>query len=551
MATRPIRWLHLSDLHYGCPGKELWEQVQVEFFRDLDAHLDRLDAPDLLLFTGDLAFSGAEAEYAQVDAFLDDLLEHLTRSGAAEPVLVAVPGNHDLAWPRGRAAREYRILRSFDGTIDDAEVADLYDELWKQRDATFIDDLFSGYRPWFERCVRPQLEQKAKAAHFSHFPCDFTAVVEPYGAFPLTIVGLNSTWLHYADDDFDGKLLLPIQQFRAALAPADERKPYRVFDHDAQALLLLHQPPDWLSPEGRKIFDESIYRPDRFTACLFGHLHSANGTLFQTGGGEPRVFLQSPSLFGLERWGRKNEDRAFGYSWEQLTSDGELRLWPRTLERRHDGARSFGPDPGFREDPDGVVLRSGKRSRVTVAEERRGVDLRPYLGRLIERTETLEIRGVAGDRNQTAIAPPIENLYTPLRMHGLGGRLAAGHGELPEIGAEAVQSVLQQSDRVLIEGDPGAGKTTFLRLVTCMLARDAAGRPCPGQPSWSEGYLGLELEKPPIPIFLRLGALVPLLTDPGPSSGPGSSRSSPIPSPSGRRRWWWRAGHSRPRGSSS
>ena len=42
---RPIRWLHVSDLHYGCEGKELWEQVEDEFLRDIDALTDRLRSP--------------------------------------------------------------------------------------------------------------------------------------------------------------------------------------------------------------------------------------------------------------------------------------------------------------------------------------------------------------------------------------------------------------------------------------------------------------------------------------------------------------------------
>jgi len=98
-----------------------------------------------------------------------------------------VPGNHDVAWPSGRAALLYRILRSFDGTVDDPEVAAIHEELWKKQDASFIDALFPGYRLWFERRVRPRLEARATSVHFSHFPCDFTAVVEPAGAFPLTL----------------------------------------------------------------------------------------------------------------------------------------------------------------------------------------------------------------------------------------------------------------------------------------------------------------------------------------------------------------------------
>lgn len=516
---RPIRWLHLSDLHYGCAGKDLWEQVEEEFHRDVDLFLDRLGAPDLLLFTGDLAFSGKPQEFDAVDRFLDDLLAHLNRRGAAEPLLFAVPGNHDVARPSTRAEKlTYHILKDFDGTTDDPIVAEIHKELWTSRDASFIEGLFPGYVEWFQKRIAPSLKRCEKV-HFSHFPCDFMAEVEPEGTFRLGILGLNSTWIQYTGGDFDGKLLMPREQFRAAVAPADV-KPTEVFERNAQTLLLLHQPPSWLSKVGRKIFDEAIYHPRHITACLFGHMHEGDSTMFQSAGGAPRVFIQSPSLFGVEKWGRSEEDRAFGYSWGQLAHDGALHLWPRSLVRRGDGMWSFGADAVFHCDADGkVLLRRGKGGDGEVAAEQRGIDRMAYLDYVLERTETLEIRGIAGHRNQSAICPPIEDLYTPLRMRSFGA-LAGGRTDVALLdtlgggkGTVALKSVLAQGDRILIEGEPGAGKTTFLRLMACMLARDAAGRTCPGQKSWRQAHLGLETQEPGLPVFLRLAALGPLLAE--------------------------------------
>ena len=37
MNTRPIYWLHLSDLHFGAPGKEVLNQAIAEFFQALRA----------------------------------------------------------------------------------------------------------------------------------------------------------------------------------------------------------------------------------------------------------------------------------------------------------------------------------------------------------------------------------------------------------------------------------------------------------------------------------------------------------------------------------
>ncbi|MEE8523302.1 MAG: SUMF1/EgtB/PvdO family nonheme iron enzyme [Thermoanaerobaculia bacterium] len=510
---RPIRWLHLSDLHYGCPGKELWEQVEPEFRRDVERMLEECDAPDLLLFTGDLAFSGQADEYAEVDRFLDDLLELLTKSGAREPLILPVPGNHDLRRPRGKDARACHVLRAFGASPDDPLVAEISAELWKDRDASFIEPLFPGYRIWFEQRIRQQLEKGAEIFHRSHFPCDFTVEVEPKGAFRLAVVALNSTWIQYDDGDFDGHLLVPLQQLRAALASPDERKPYEVFERCDQSLLLMHQPPQWLCERGRQIFDGEIYPGGRFTLCLYGHMHEPDSRFRAEAGGKPRAFFQSPSLFGLEKWGTSGETRAFGVTWGQLRADGEVRIWPRERKLRGDGSWSFGIDGFFHEDPDGVVIRLGEgQAEETPAAETRGFDRRAYLDAVIGAHDSMEIRGIVTGSEQ-AIRPPIENLYTPLACRELGGLLGEAHG-----GAQVnLTAVLTRSKRILIEGQPGAGKTTFLRLVACMLARDARGVPCPpGGGSWRQNHLGLEVNEKqpaPIPVFLRLAGLVSLFAE--------------------------------------
>ena len=107
--TRPMRWLHFSDLHLGCRGEEHWWQLESVLEPSVRHWVGKLGPPDLLLLTGDLTFRGAAAEFAQVDRFLAQLLGWLTEEGG-DPLVLAVPGNHDLARPNGRELAARRFL---------------------------------------------------------------------------------------------------------------------------------------------------------------------------------------------------------------------------------------------------------------------------------------------------------------------------------------------------------------------------------------------------------------------------------------------------------
>ena len=135
--------------------------------------------------------------------------------------------------------------------------------------------------------------------------------------------------------------------------------------------------------------------------------------------------------------------------------------------------------------------------------EERGIEvtaLDAYLRDLIDETEHFKIQGLAQrGRGRDALRPRIENLYTPLHCRD-SSHFGGGRMELSKI--------LPRSRRILIEGQPGAGKSTFLRLVACLLARDTLGLTCGGG-SWRSRFLGLDDGEPaPLPILLRLAAFV-------------------------------------------
>src|SRR5580698_7795154 len=100
--TQVLRWLHISDFHQGVSGQDqdwLWPQVRPWFYRDLKQMSQKLGGPfDLLFFTGDLTQSAQPQQFADLNVMLNDLLAQMKDLGP-EPVLLEVPGNHDLLRP--------------------------------------------------------------------------------------------------------------------------------------------------------------------------------------------------------------------------------------------------------------------------------------------------------------------------------------------------------------------------------------------------------------------------------------------------------------------
>ncbi len=496
---KPIRWLHLSDMHLGGHGQDLWWQTQEKLRESVIRMVRRLGAPDLILITGDLSYTGSAAEFALVDRFLDTLLDWIRETIGGfgdDPLVVPVPGNHDLSRPHGPATLAYRVLDHYlEGATDNEDVRLLDEMLWDTRDASFLAPFFAAYTEWFERRIRPDLEQRASSLHVSHFPGDFTVELEPAGTFPVAVVGLNSAWLQYHSGSFKGRLAIPPGQFHAALPGIDET-PFDVFRRTRQALLLMHHPPSWLSSYSRRVFNESINPPQRFALCLHGHGHESREKASFLG--EPRNYFQGSSLFSLERYGAWREERAVGLSWGSLTADGVVRVWPPRRILRGDGTGALVRDSAFHEDPDGVRIRLAH------------LDLRSYLEDVLARVGNIDIRSVS---TVSARRHVIERLYSPLRYREVF-RNASGERIAINQTPARLTDVLPLTKRLLVEGQPGAGKTTFLRFVAAMLARDLLEIPHQGYTgSWSRRYLGFDRGEELVPVFVNLVELAAGLRD--------------------------------------
>ena len=91
-----LSWLHLSDLLIGPKGSRwLWPEYREDFERDLRAMHEQTGPWDLVLLSGDLTDTGSQREFNLLDAALKSFWTYLRTLGS-NPLLLAVPGNHDL-----------------------------------------------------------------------------------------------------------------------------------------------------------------------------------------------------------------------------------------------------------------------------------------------------------------------------------------------------------------------------------------------------------------------------------------------------------------------
>jgi 3',5'-cyclic AMP phosphodiesterase CpdA len=130
-----FRILHLSDVHFGDidrrsahaytrrrrPNETDPLRLSTVLANDKVLDLGSFDSNDLIVISGDLAWSGASAEYDLALQFLNDLRAHAPRAS-----FVLIPGNHDYDWTAPDPLRKQdgfiKLLRRFYG----AQLPELY-----------------------------------------------------------------------------------------------------------------------------------------------------------------------------------------------------------------------------------------------------------------------------------------------------------------------------------------------------------------------------------------------------------------------------------------
>lgn len=333
MSGSVIRVLHISDLHAGQPeGKRYFSNFKREFYEDVLAMQDDGPPIDAIIFTGDLSWKGAKEEFREVDEVIKELAERIGVKTKKPPIVLAVPGNHDLSRPPPLDGNQLALTTQWSSNED------LRREFWQEESSSYrrlVNDAFREYQEWWGRTV-----DQARNLRFTQgiLPGDYSVTFSTNGIL-LGIVGLNSAFLQLNSKVAQGGVALDLAQLRAAC-------PKEINDwvegHHA-TLLLTHHPPEWLNAPSLSEFNGELAPPGRFTAHLFGHMHESKTEFRRTMGSKTTRQVQAPSMFGAENYGNKLE-RRHGYILLDIGVDaseehGRIHLRPRDAEKVNDRFR--------------------------------------------------------------------------------------------------------------------------------------------------------------------------------------------------------------------
>ena len=185
-------WLWLTDFHCGQHGQRwLWPVWQEEFFRDVERVHAQSGPWDVVLFTGDLVFSGQPAEFDALTAMLDRLQNWLAEKQSSVPCFLSVPGNHDLKRPN-RDSVPSAALRNYWG---DPSIQGAFWGGASNAYRRLVTRAFRSYTDWSERCTFPRPSEYCRGI----LPGDFSATITQ-GDAKLGIVGLNTAFLQLEVD---------------------------------------------------------------------------------------------------------------------------------------------------------------------------------------------------------------------------------------------------------------------------------------------------------------------------------------------------------------
>lgn len=423
---QPIRILHLSDIHFRV-GK-VWDADPVlrALARFVKTEVEDGLAPDLVVFSGDLAFSGKADEYALALDWLQNQLWPVLPEGLTHNRLLLIPGNHDVDRSKVRTGAR-SIQKALLKERSQEQIADLLGDnserdVMLRRHAAYIDFVAGWYGepqplPWWERVIKI----RGTSVH---------------------VAGLDSAWMSCGDEDASRLLLGRYQLTQSVETAQAEDADWRI--------VVMHHPWAYLAE-----FDQHTARSAVHQHCdllLRGHLHQPLSE---------RVLPPDPSRGCLELAAGcvyENSQYPNAFQWIELSPAGKhvrvhFRAW---LDNAWivDRNRSSGGHADFELAAQPLPKPvAGRSARPEVPPE--------YLAWLNRRCAAVEL---LGQDVQKSHAITLSHVYVPAltRVAFFGGTPSRPK---PSSRTPVLMLLLRWIDEIslYVTAPAGAGKSTFCR----------------------------------------------------------------------------------------
>lgn len=250
--------LHLTDLHFGCDGRDPNRLAERKLCLDgLVKTIVGLEAdwrPNMICISGDLGWAGRKTDYDEAEEWLNTLIGEL---GISYGSVVICPGNHDL----DRKYTKYAYPR-------DASEADRLLELPEE-----------GTCPVEEFYAKPFAQFEAFCRRVGTIPLTIgdrsSYLVGSCQIGGVRIVSLNSAW--FARDN-DRSCLWIGRPHLAALAAREQTYEVHTAQSEYVTVAMMHHPREWLHENeihtwGAR-WDPHHHVASRCHVLLTGHTHN-------------------------------------------------------------------------------------------------------------------------------------------------------------------------------------------------------------------------------------------------------------------------------------
>jgi len=296
--TKGLTILHVSDFHFT-------SNVQYEKDIILDGLLKKISEmnkgewhPDLILCTGDVAYSGKSSEYKSAIDFLDKLLKI---TGVMKRNLFVVPGNHDADWDEPSHPPEVRLGKDEDSD-DFFESPDTLKSVLRN---------FHGYHEFSRNYLGRPFDQ-------NHYY--FAKIVNIKG-FRVGIAGLNSAWPLHKD------LYKKSEAFKQLLGRTPLKKALEHLQKADLKIVAFHHPLQWLlefeQHNVRTLLEEGA------DLVLNGHQFKSTMEIHHVGAERKLLYIQAGPAHGAKPW----PNRIHLIRWEILGNHRTVKVYPLKFDR--------------------------------------------------------------------------------------------------------------------------------------------------------------------------------------------------------------------------